>query len=133
MTLDVPVGVRVLRVIFGIATNLGLFEAPLWQDDVISLKPAPQCLVLEPHACCERVNDIFSIHFRGMLCVFNNVKNPMIITVANGIIPIAANFALKFGHRSRNGMGVEHASRWDVLQANSRLIREIANVRRIKV
>jgi len=126
-------GMRITRVIFRIAGHFGLLKAPLWQNDVVGLQPAPQCLVLEPHASRERMNDIFSIIVEGLFCVFDDVKNPIIVGVTNGIIPVTANFVLNFGYGSRNSMRVEQASRWHVLQTNRRLISEIADFRRIKI
>ena len=113
VALNVPVRMRVLRVVLLITADLDLLETPLRQDCVRSTKIATKRLVTETHASRERVH---AVGLRPRFKVINDFDNPVVLLVADGRVAIARDFVVQLRDGRRDGVRVQVAGGRGVLE-----------------
>lgn len=107
MTLDVPIRMNILRVVFLNTTDFDLFETPLWQDSIGGAEIAPQLLMAESEARRERMNP-FRVF--PLFDIIHHLDLPIIPNVTNRGIPIARNLVVEFRNGRQDGVRVEVAA-----------------------
>jgi hypothetical protein len=106
--LDVPVRVHILGVVLLGARDFDLLEAPLRKDRVGRAEVAAEVLVTEAQASGESVDASVILHLRlGALSVIDNLNNPVVLSVANGVISVTRDLPRLLGNRGSDGVRVE--------------------------
>jgi hypothetical protein len=114
MSFDIPMSIRITRVVVLGASHLNLLETPLRQVDITGTEIATQYFMLETEGGCQG-SDSASVTRGG---VSDNFDLPVIFLVANGKITVARHFTITLGHGSRHFVGMQVSASLGVDQSN---------------
>ena len=105
VTFYVPICVHILGTDILLARDLDLFEAPLWQNRIISPEITSKHLMLKTHPRRQRV-DPMNLFLLPLLNIINDLDYPVIIDVTDGHIAIRRYLIIELGDRCRNDVRV---------------------------
>lgn len=117
VTLDIPIGVRIIWVVLLRARHLNLLEPPLGQVLVRSAEVASQMIVSEPQTRRKRM-DTRNMILLSLLEIVNDLDLPVVMEIANRRVPVARHLVVELRDRRGNVMGVQVARGGTMLQAN---------------
>jgi hypothetical protein len=118
VSLNVPVGVGVTRVVLLGASNLNLLETPLRKVDVASPEVAAKDLVLETESSGESPDLAAVARSR----ITNNLNLPVVLVITNSQVTVAGNFLVASGDGGSDVMRVQVAASLSVDKSNDGVV-----------
>jgi hypothetical protein len=118
VSLNIPVGVGVARVVLLGASNLDLLETPLRQVHVAGSEITAKNLMLETESGGES-SDLATVT-RGR--VANNLDLPVVLFVTNSQVTVAGNLLVASCDGSSNVVGVQVAPGLSMDKSNNRVV-----------
>lgn len=129
MSLDIPVGVGITRVVLHGARHFDLLETPLRQILVGALQIATKNFVLETESSCQSA-DSTSVS-RGN--VSDNLNLPVVLFVADSQVTVRGDFLVALGHGGGDVVRVQITASLGVDQTNGGAVANEAEIGGLRV